>query len=68
MKRVIPVFLLVLVLSSGLLASQVITDTLKRKIKIGSKHSLVELQKDIDAFLDAPEISNAFVGVSIMNI
>lgn len=43
--------------SSNLLVSQAVTDTLKRKYKLSSKNSLVELQKDIDAILDAPEIS-----------
>ena len=68
MPKIIFVSIIVFNLFLSIGYSQIISDSLKRKIKQSTKQPIFELQRDLDAILDSPDISNAFVGISVLNL
>jgi serine-type D-Ala-D-Ala carboxypeptidase/endopeptidase (penicillin-binding protein 4) len=67
MKKIFLAGLLFIVFTS-LGFAQTTADTLKKKTRTVGKATLNELQKDIDALLDSPDISSAFIGLSFFSL
>ncbi len=60
--------ILLLLLTANLTFSQVKSDSLKKRTTAAGRTSLLELQRDLDAVLDIPELKDAFYGIAFFSL